>query len=135
MNGYNYRLTVSADSESSATYLIQVYQSLSGQLEVNSVTLQNVAAQPNFQKSLTAEEAAKIPYFSALRSALEKKESTTLVSGSVLNKVSKDYPYFELVYSNNQGRFTYLIKYDAFTGELTVVNASAVGIPVSVEEP
>ena len=43
VNGYNFRLTITFDSSSTAVYVITVYQPIKGPYSVKSISLQNVS--------------------------------------------------------------------------------------------
>ena len=84
VNGYNIKLTISFDIKSTAVYVIVVYQTTDGKFSVTSISLENVAKEPKFDQPLTAEEIAKLSFFSTLESLVIKEDVNLQGKGVVL---------------------------------------------------
>lgn len=136
VNGYNYRLTLTFDSNSTTQYVIVVYQTISGTLSISSLQMTNVPNSYSFGSALTSAQASSLPYVNSLLSAVSSQLNATVSAGIVLDALYYSYPYFQLVYhSTYYQQIVVVVLYDVLRNNATVVNSSLVPAPVPTPQP
>ena len=73
VHGYNFKLTITFDSSSTAVYVIIVHQSTKGKCTVKSIQLQNVSKEPKFASPLTAQQIQKLTFLGTLKNLIIKE--------------------------------------------------------------
>lgn len=96
VSGYNYRITLSLDSSSSAQFVIVVYQNLQESYSLTSVSLVNVKSTYSFTKALTSQEVNALSYYTLLIDVLFNQLPSLATTGATVDAVFKDFPYFQL---------------------------------------
>lgn len=131
VSGNNYRLSISFDTSSPAYYVIVVYRNLAGQYSLTSIDLVNVSGSYNFQSVLTGNQISQIPYINYLQNALAQRLSNILVPGTILDKLSVNFPYYKLVYHNDaMSQINVVAFFDLLKKNLTVLESSALAYPL-----
>ena len=134
VNGYNYRLTLTFDSNSTAQYVIVVYQAINGTLSISSLQMSNVASSYKFGSALTSAQASSLPYVNSLLSAVSSQLNSTVTAGIVLDAIYYNYPYFQLAYrSTNYQQIVIVVIYDVLRNNATILNLSAVPQPAPAQ--
>lgn len=104
-----------------------VYQSIEGKLSFQSSDLIEYSKTYNFAKTLSEEELSKISYINSLSSLIINKFRDILVSDTVIDSISKDFPYFQFSYHNSAYKsISIVVLYDVIRNSITVINQNAI---------
>ena len=107
-----------------------VYQSIEGKFSFQSSDLVEYSKTYNFAKTLSDEEISKISYIKSLSSLIINQFSNILISDTVIDSISKDFPYFQFSYHNSAYKtITIVVFYDLIRNSITVINQNAIPLP------
>jgi hypothetical protein len=83
---------------------------------------------------LSNEEIAKIPYLNSLSALIAKQFNTLITQDTIIDGISKDFPYFQFSYRNSAYKLIgIVVMYDVIRNSITVINQTAV--PQTKVEP
>lgn len=136
VSGYNYRLTLSFDSASSAQYVIVVYQNLQQSYSLTSASLVNVKSSYSFGTALSASEVSALPYLTLLNSIISNQLPSLITAGTVIDSIFKDFPYFQLQLHNTAyQQIILIVLFDVMSRNVTVIKQTATPVPAPQPTP